>query len=43
VPGVSSAAAKPDFIDRCLVAFRDTWPIGGWLLAKVSGGAEAAA
>lgn len=33
----ASAAGKPDFTDRCLVAFRETWPIGAWLLAEVSG------
>ena len=32
----ASAAAQPDFADRCLEHFANTWPIARWLIAEVA-------
>jgi uncharacterized protein (TIGR02453 family) len=32
----ASAAAKPDFADRCIEHFANTWPIARWLVAEVA-------
>jgi uncharacterized protein (TIGR02453 family) len=32
----ASAAAKPDFADRCIEHFTNTWPIARWLVAEVA-------
>jgi hypothetical protein len=28
-------ATKPDFADRALAHFRNTWPVGQWLMDNV--------
>ena len=32
----ASDAAKPDFADRCIEHFTNTWPIARWLVAEVA-------
>ncbi len=33
----AAAALEPDFAERCVAHFRNTWPVARWLLAEVAG------